>query len=174
VEALEVKKDLPEVHVTYEKFLNLLRANLEELEQQANASTSNGDAPANPANPATPAPPANPANPPNGAEQNSQNTSFGSQTSDDKPPQVTELQKQRTEYGLVWIIYMRFARRAEGVRSSRMVFSKARRDRWTPWEVYEADGTLILILCFFDLPLTRTSSNGVSLLGRQGHPWKNF
>jgi cleavage stimulation factor subunit 3 len=35
---------------------------------------------------------------------------------------------------------MRFARRSEGVKSSRLVFSKARRDRWLPWEVYEADG----------------------------------
>jgi cleavage stimulation factor subunit 3 len=79
-ESLEVKKEFAEVHATYEKFLTLLRANLEELEQQANASTTpNGDAPADPANPANPA---------NGAEPNSQNTSFGSQTSDDKPPQL--------------------------------------------------------------------------------------
>jgi cleavage stimulation factor subunit 3 len=161
-ESLEIKKEFAEVHGTYEKFLNLLRANLEDLEQQANASTTpNGDAPANPANPA------------NGAEPNSQNTSFGSQASDDKPPHVTELQKQRTEYGLVWIMYMRFARRAEGVKSSRIVFSKARRDRWTPWEVYEADGTFYSCSPF---PLTyhQSSSDGVSFLGRQGHPWQNF
>lgn len=130
-ECLEVKKEFADVHAMYDKFLGILRANLEDLERQANASNSNGAAPANPTN---------------GVEPSSQNTSVGSQGSDDKPPQVTELQKQRTEYGLVWIMYMRFARRAEGGKAARIVFSKARRDRWTPWEVWEADG-ICLTLC---------------------------
>lgn len=33
---------------------------------------------------------------------------------------------------------MRFCRRAEGLKSSRAVFGKARKDKWTSWEVYEA------------------------------------
>jgi cleavage stimulation factor subunit 3 len=41
-------------------------------------------------------------------------------------------------------MYMRFARRAEGVKSSRMAFGKARKDRWAPWEVYEAAGMFLL------------------------------
>jgi cleavage stimulation factor subunit 3 len=143
-EALEIKKDLTEVHATYDKFLGVLRSNLENLEKQAPSAdtslASNGTAPAA----------ANGNN--NAAEQNS---SFGSQGSDEKPPHVTELQKQRTEYGLVWIMYMRFVRRAEGVKSSRIVFSKARRDRWTPWEVYEADGTSGAILVFHVTDLHR-------------------
>jgi len=140
---LESKKDFTEVHATYEKFLNTLRANLEHLEKQGsstnNSFASNGAGPSTATNGNTE------------AEPNSQNTSFGSQGSDDKPPHVTELQKQRTEYGLVWIMYMRFGRRAEGVKSSRIVFAKARKDRWTPWEVYEADGTTLDVIILFVL-----------------------
>ena len=35
-------------------------------------------------------------------------------------------------------MYMQFGRRAEGLQSSRAIFGNARKDRWTPWEVYEA------------------------------------
>lgn len=33
---------------------------------------------------------------------------------------------------------MRFCRRAEGLKSYRTCFAKARKDKWTTWEVYEA------------------------------------
>ncbi|EDR13145.1 uncharacterized protein LACBIDRAFT_245406 [Laccaria bicolor S238N-H82] len=68
------------------------------------------------------------------------NASFSSNgsASEEKPPKSTEVQERRTEYGLAYIMYMRFARRAEGVKSSRMAFGKSRKDRWAPWEVYEA------------------------------------
>jgi len=131
---------LAEVHATYDKFLNALRANLEHLEKQG--GSANNSFASNGAGPSTAAA----TNGNTGPEPNSQNSSFGSQGSEDKPLHVTELQKQRTEYGLVWIMYMRFGRRAEGVKSSRIIFSKARRDRWTPWEVYEADGTIFIHL----------------------------
>lgn len=39
---------------------------------------------------------------------------------------------------MAWIMYMRFCRRAEGLKSYRAVFAKARKDKWTTWEVYEA------------------------------------
>ncbi|KAF8972103.1 hypothetical protein BDZ97DRAFT_1783153 [Flammula alnicola] len=135
-EAMEIKKDFAEVHATYEKFLGILRANLETLElttTSANTSfssnapgqnngASNGNAPPNMS----------------GGEPGSNNSSFNTQASDERPKKTTELQKHRTEYGLVWIMYMRFGMRAEGVKPSRAIFAKARRDRWTPWEVYEA------------------------------------
>ncbi|KAF9487360.1 hypothetical protein BDN71DRAFT_1436920 [Pleurotus eryngii] len=35
-------------------------------------------------------------------------------------------------------MYMRFARRAEDIKSARAVFQRARKDRWVPWEVYDA------------------------------------
>ncbi|KAJ6613366.1 hypothetical protein B0H10DRAFT_2273893 [Mycena sp. CBHHK59/15] len=41
-------------------------------------------------------------------------------------------------YSLAWIDYMRFTRRAEGVKASREVFARARKDEWVGWEVYEA------------------------------------
>jgi cleavage stimulation factor subunit 3 len=70
----------------------------------------------------------------------SNNSSFATQASDEKPPRSKELAERRTEYGVVWIMYMRFGRRAEGLQSSRTIFGRARKDRWTPWEVYEAAG----------------------------------
>src|SRR5271156_4882870 len=70
----------------------------------------------------------------------STSSSFNAQASDEKPSKHTELQRLRTEYGVAWIMYMRFGRRAEGVKSLRGIFGKARRDRWVPWEVYEASG----------------------------------
>jgi len=37
---------------------------------------------------------------------------------------------------------MRFGRRSEGVKSLRGIFGKARKDRWVPWEVYEASALM--------------------------------
>lgn len=70
----------------------------------------------------------------------SQNSSFSTQLSEEKPGKSKELSDRRTDYGIAWIIYMRFARRAETLQSARAVFGQARKDRWTPWEVYEAAG----------------------------------
>ena len=46
---------------------------------------------------------------------------------------------------------MRFGRRSEGVKSLRSIFGKARRDRWIPWEVYEASGLCFSLLFFIRL-----------------------
>jgi cleavage stimulation factor subunit 3 len=40
---------------------------------------------------------------------------------------------------------MLFGRRAEGVKSLRGIFGKARRDRWVPWEVYKVSGPSLLV-----------------------------
>ncbi|KDR71055.1 hypothetical protein GALMADRAFT_254221 [Galerina marginata CBS 339.88] len=135
-EALEIKKDIAEVHATYEKFLGILRTNLENLERttgSANSSfSSNGSQPI-----------VNNNGNGNGAVGASAaadvGSSFNSQSSEERRATMpTELQKHRTEYGLAWIMYMRFGMRAEGVKGSRSIFGKARRDRWAPWEIYEA------------------------------------
>lgn len=47
----------------------------------------------------------------------------------------------RGELGVVWVMLMRFARRAEGLRPARSVFARARKDKFCPWSVYEAAGT---------------------------------
>ena len=132
-EALELQGDFTEVHATFDKFLETLRKDLEALESRVNASNGssssqqsqtqhNGDAPASQQGPT------------------SNHSSFNTQSSDEKPPKNKELCDKRTDYGIAWIVYIRFARRAEGLKSARNVFSKARRDRWTPWEVHEAEG----------------------------------
>lgn len=141
-EAQEARKEFADVHATFDKLLSALRVGLETLEQttkSANSSFLNG-----------------PENGPNATSNavpgltesglNSNNSSFNTQASEEKPPKSSELSERRTEYGLAYIVYMRFGRRAEGVKSSRSIFGKARKDRWAPWEVYEAAGRPILFL----------------------------
>jgi len=147
-----VKKEFEEVHALYEKFLGILRANLEQLEQAASNTSisSNGLGQATNGNTSAHANVS-------GADGGSRDSSFNTQ-SGEEPQKTTELQKHRTEYGLAWIMYMRFGMRAEGVKPSRAIFAKARKDRWTPWEVYEAAGlslffALISFLITFGLAL---------------------
>jgi len=71
--------------------------------------------------------------------------------------------KHRTEYRLAWIMYMRFGMRAEGIKSSRTIFAKARNDRWIPWEVYEAAGLSFSLFITFSYSF-RLSPHGISLL----------
>ncbi len=136
-EALELQGNFAEVHAVYEKFLGILRKDLEAIEARINAANSSSST--------------------NGSQQRdsqamdvtpqpgtqSQHSSFNTQASDDRPPKNKELTDKRTDYGIAWIMYIRFARRAEGLRSARNVFGKARRDRLTPWEVHEAEGASI-------------------------------
>ena len=57
----------------------------------------------------------------------------------------------RIEYGIAWSMYMHFERRSEGMKSLCGIFGKARRDRWIPWEVYEASGLCLSFLFFIRL-----------------------
>jgi hypothetical protein len=134
---LEVSQNYPEVHAVYEKFLEALRHSLEELEEQVNENAGNIS---------------------NQSSQESQqnesqlinaNGSF----SEDKPPRSKDLKERQKEYGLAFIMFMRFARRAEGVQASRTLFGKARRDRWTSWQVYEAAGNYITWTVLLSLAL---------------------
>lgn len=146
-EAQEARKDLTEVHATYERFLDILRIELELQEKNLNQSvTLNTNGNPSPENgntnaenggsgdtnlgEAVPAPLTSP---------NSSQQSHGSNTQDDDH-RTKELAERRSEFGLAYIMYMRFGRRAEGVKSSRAIFGKARKDRWTPWEVFDAAG----------------------------------
>lgn len=57
-----------------------------------------------------------------------------------------ELEGMKGELGVVWIMLMRFARRAEGLRPARGIFTKARKDKFCPWSVYEAAGAFYINL----------------------------
>ena len=145
-EAIELKKDYEEVHRAYTALLANLSKGLDELEK-ANPPSPNG-APIAESQPSQ-----------------SSNSSYGSQA-DEKPPKMTELQEKRSEYGLAYIMYMRFARRAEGLQSLRKVFAKARKDRWAPWEVYEASG-MFHVHSLEQCTHSANSLDGVSLLRRE-------
>lgn len=142
-EVLETNKNYPEVHAAFERFLAILSKDLEQLESRVlspnssqNSQNSNGSISNSQQNQTITSDLTLATQP--GLQSN--HSSFVTQVFEEKPPKSKELANRRTEYGIAWIVYMRFARRAEGQKSARAVFAKARRDRWTPWEVYEAAG----------------------------------
>jgi cleavage stimulation factor subunit 3 len=133
-EALELQGNIEEVHKVFERFLEALRRDLDAHEARivpsttvSTASMGGAEAPSS-----------------QGTEIIPANASFTTQT-DEKPPQNKDLSEKRQEYGLAWTVYMRFARRAEGLKSARGVFAQARRDKWTPWEVYESAGMWLCV-----------------------------
>ena len=128
---MELQGNLEEVHKVFERFLEALRRDLDNHEARIVTSATSSTASTG----------ATDAHGPQGTEIIPANASFTTQT-DEKPPQNKELSEKRQEYGLAWTVYMRFARRAEGLKSARAVFGQARRDKWTPWEVYESAGML--------------------------------
>ncbi|KAI0002909.1 hypothetical protein BJV74DRAFT_814041 [Russula compacta] len=126
-EALELQGNFEEVHKVFERFLEALRRDLDAHEARIVSSTTSS----------TMSTGATEVSGSQGTEIIPPNASFTTQT-DERPPQNKELSEKRQEYGLAWTVYMRFTRRAEGLKSARAVFAQARRDKWTPWEVYES------------------------------------
>ncbi len=158
-EALEADKQYDEVKTTFDVFLGKLRADLEVVEQQVQDASSYLSS-AKRDTPGT-------QSPVNAVGSQSSDYSFNRE-SDKTHPKPGELAEKRAEYGLVYISYMRFVRRTEGVQKSRGVFQKARQDRWTPWEVYEAAGEIIVVSTLSPLRLFY-SGYGVPLLERRRH-----
>lgn len=124
-ETQELKQNLTGVHETFDSLLNALRTNLESLQEEADKSSANSsfNAASNGINDEIKTQPDIP-------EPSSKNLSV-----------KAELEERRKEFSLVWIMYMRFSRRAEGENPSRVVFKAARREPLVTWEVYEAAGS---------------------------------
>lgn len=150
----ETLKNHAEVYAIYEKLLKLLQVELEAIEAREaqnpqNSQQSQGELAPTEGTAVAGA---------NGTEHVQGEGEFGSQQEGaangvsssaagqngspqkDGKPKSKELADRRQEYGLVYVMYIRFALRAEGVDASRAAFAKARKDRWTTWEVFEAAG----------------------------------
>ncbi|KAJ7301030.1 Suf-domain-containing protein [Mycena albidolilacea] len=122
LEKSELKKDqqnFSTVHDVYERFLGVLHSNLMRLA-------------------ALVAPPISAE--PNKNDIKEENNSLltvpglGAQS----PAHQIELAEHKKQYSNAWINYMRFARRTQGQTVYRAIFSKARKDDFVGWEVYEA------------------------------------
>lgn len=135
-ELLEAKKEYAEVHTVFDKLIHNLHEELDALEARTNSRNSSFLTDGNKVHPTN----GNGNGITTEASIHSNNSSFETQNSDNKPSKSEEIAERRSEFGLVWIVYMRFARRAESLKSSRAVFGKSRKDRWTSWEVYETAG----------------------------------
>lgn len=133
----EKENEAAKIHAAYERFLEVLRKDLESLETRVNSANSSFSS-----QNTTDTQPVNGQDPAQ-APVASNGNSFSTQP-DTSEMKSKDLAERRKDYGNVWINYIRFARRAQGSQASRVVFGKARKDtRWTPWEVYEAAGTQI-------------------------------
>jgi cleavage stimulation factor subunit 3 len=142
-EALEVQKKFSEVHDTYKRFIELLEPELEEVESRtSSANTSlNLDGSMIIGNNSS----VNVSSV-SGMADHTQASQMSSQGGNEGSTKSKEFIERRKEYGVVWIDYMRFARRAEGLQAARDVFKNARKSKWTPWEVYEASGEILPFL----------------------------
>lgn len=86
----------------------------------------------------------------------------------------SDFEDRKKEYALTYIMYMRFARRAEGVKASRSLFGRARRDKFASWEVYEAGGSCLLSPIPLMYSVLVCSADGISYYARQGSCDSNF
>jgi cleavage stimulation factor subunit 3 len=53
-----------------------------------------------------------------------------------------DIDEVKTATGVVWVMYMRFARRAEGLKAARLVFGKARKSPNPTWHIFEASALM--------------------------------
>jgi cleavage stimulation factor subunit 3 len=56
---------------------------------------------------------------------------------------------QKQSYGVVYIAYLKFTLRSEGLNAFRSIFERAKKDKWIPWEVFEVAGICLLALSLF-------------------------
>ncbi|KAL0572097.1 mRNA 3'-end-processing protein rna14 [Marasmius crinis-equi] len=122
-EILERKTEYKEVHETYQTFLTTLRAELTTLnetksvaEAAAAENTQEGDE----------------NGPLTQSTQPSSDQESGAKSLSD------ELIERHKEHSLVHIMYMRFARRAEGTTAFRTAFAEARKDPFASWHIFDA------------------------------------
>ncbi|KAL0575471.1 mRNA 3'-end-processing protein rna14 [Marasmius crinis-equi] len=151
-EALEARKEFTEVHAVYEKFISVLRDELTALDNadkaraasQAASAAAEGD--------------------PMTVERSTEQTNGDS--SANAPFLLSEeFKERRKEFGITYISYMRFVRRAQGVNASRPIFGKARKDPFTPWQVYES-AALMEYHCSGEKDVAvRIFERGMSLFG---------
>jgi cleavage stimulation factor subunit 3 len=112
----EKKKMIAEADKTYDELLNSLKEELVAFEAQVNGGEAK-------------------------IEEDTFISSQDTQLAD--PPEqsaANDLREMRENYGAVWITYIRFKRRAEGVDASRKAFGLSRKGNLIPWQVYEAAG----------------------------------
>ena len=140
-ESLELAKNYTEVRSIFDRLLQGIQKELEEIEAKVAASSQHSSFLDNTVpmeNQGDDSMQVDHA----GTNGLAKEASFATQktSSSLSSPEERELRDRKREYGLVWIMYIRFALRSEGVDASRKIFSVARKDKFSPWEVFEAAG----------------------------------
>ena len=117
IEALELQKKFDDVKAVFDAFLELHKADLAATEERIKSSSSTSSI------------------------KTEDDATEQSSARDDKATiKDDELEDKKNEYGLVYIMYLRFVRRTENVAAARAIFKRARFDKWVTWHVYEASG----------------------------------
>ncbi|KLO08580.1 Suf-domain-containing protein [Schizopora paradoxa] len=152
------KTAIAEIHATYNRLLRAMQTDLEEAEKKVAAATAaetedgtgdlhNNDIMNDMDGPSLAYPqsldvngrsPSKIIKEESGSSQATTTSTSSMTNATDKERAEKELRSLRQEYGLVYILYIRFAMRAEGIDASRAAFARARKDKWSPWEVFES------------------------------------
>lgn len=133
----EERKNLADVHAAYEKLLEPFPSEIntltEDIEREVNAAR--GPELAQPAQ--------------NGdvnmdgndelARLTEEREARGKAVQDRRGKEIDSLSTAMT---VVWIMYLRFARRAEGIKSARGIFGKARKSAQLTWHIFEASAMM--------------------------------
>ncbi|KAL5508671.1 RNA14 [Sanghuangporus vaninii] len=139
-ENYELQKNNAEVHATYTKLLQGVLEEIEALDSKINASANTNEKETTPGNAGATETNTEQADlpPPSSGLNKEPSISTTTSSSSEDSSLATQLRERKQEYGLVYIMYIRFAMRAEGLEASRLVFQRARKDKYAPWEVFEA------------------------------------
>ncbi|KAL5512186.1 hypothetical protein ACEPAG_3471 [Sanghuangporus baumii] len=139
-ENYELQKNNAEVHATYTKLLQRVLEEIEALDSKINASANTNENESTPGHAGTTEANAEQADapPPSSGLNKELSMSTTTSSSSEDSSLATQLRERKQEYGLVYIMYIRFAMRSEGLEASRLVFQRARKDKYAPWEVFEA------------------------------------
>jgi cleavage stimulation factor subunit 3 len=138
-EQYELQNKLEETHKVFINFLAKWDPELDKIDEKAKAIMAEQQAQA----------------PTNGSNTNGTQTKGEGepeQPSTPTTPQAnSEVEKFKNlfkinvkEVGQAWIMYMRFARRTEGMQAHRKIFGQSRKAKWLDWRVYEFAGMSLL------------------------------
>jgi cleavage stimulation factor subunit 3 len=124
-EQYELQNKYEEVHRVYTSLVDKCGDELDKIEAAIPAESTNTEE-----KPATEAA--------NGTAVNGSNPTEKQTSKEDSVRTLLKLRIKET--GQAWIMYIRFARRAEGFQSARKIFGRARKARLLDWRVYDFAG----------------------------------
>ncbi|TXT07763.1 uncharacterized protein COLE_04687 [Cutaneotrichosporon oleaginosum] len=130
----EDRKNHAECHKIFEALISSVNAEVDELQASVAAEVERARGPEIPAQP---------------GEMDGEESDIARMVRerDERGKRVQErrgrdIDAARTAAGTAWVMYMRFARRSEGLKAARLVFGKARKSPHITWHVFQASALM--------------------------------